>query len=445
MKLPPSSAKILKKEFANLISVQDWLFLLSDGHLDDFERLLYEKFMNLYDLFSEVFISFLSSSQTFNLKQEEKAKELGLSKLELRQVELQLRTGTKIKFKSLYAKKVSKGYKKDRHLSMLLWKCIKKSSPEYASITTLLSVICPSFDVAEKVMLQLGIKANQERIRTLSLKLATECISHRAKSQIAPNESLEGKRVIIGIDGGRTRTRVYPDPDNVSRNQKYDTPWIEPKLFVIATIDENGKTDKKELPIYDSTFGDDELFDVLEQYLHKLKIELAESVQILGDGAPWIWNRAKAMLLQLGVKNEKITETLDYYHAKEHLTDMMIYVDKDKKEKLLPKFKKAIWEGNIKALKRLVKKGIKGVNLNKFTPYNYFLKNKQRIDYQSFRKKKYPIGSGIIESGIRRIINLRFKAPSSFWYPQNVEKLILMRAIALSGRWNIMQANLQKI
>lgn len=445
MKLPPSSAKILKKEFKNLISSPDWLFLLYEGHLDEFERLLYKKFMNLYDLFSEAIISSLSTSEAFNLKQKEKAKELGLTKLESRQVALQLRTGTKIKFNSLYAKEVPEDYKKARHLSMLYWKCINKSSPAYASITTLLSVTCPSFDVAKKVMRQLDIKANQERIRTLSIKLADECINNRTKIQIAPDESLKDKRVIIGIDGGRTRTRVYHDPDKVNRNQKYETPWIEPKLFVIATIDDNGKIDKKELPIYDSTFGDDELFTILEQYLQNLKIELAKSIQILGDGAPWIWNRAKDMLLRLGVKNEKITETLDYYHAREHLTEMMSYIDKDMREKLLPKFKKATWEGNIKALKRLVKKGIKGVDLDNFTPYNYFLKNKQRIDYQSFRKNNYPIGSGIIESGIRRIINLRFKAPSSFWYPQNVEKLILMRAIALSGRWNIMQANLQKI
>lgn len=125
---------------------------------------------------------------------------------------------------------------------MLFWNCIKKISPAYASITTLLSVICPSFDVAKKVMRQLGIKANEERIRALSIKLATVCVSNRVKIQIAPEESLKGKRVIIEIDGGRTRTRVYQEPGKISRNQKYDTPWIEPKLFVIATIDDDGKT-----------------------------------------------------------------------------------------------------------------------------------------------------------------------------------------------------------
>ena len=91
----------------------------------------------------------------------------------------------------------------------------------------------------------------------------------------------------------------------------------------------------------------------------------------------------------------------------------------------------------------MIRKGIPGVDLNKFNPYKYFAKNAKRIDYQSLKNSKKPKGSGVVESGIRRVINLRFKSPSSFWYPENVEKLIYMRGILLSGRWNIMINNLK--
>ena len=63
----------------------------------------------------------------------------------------------------------------------------------------------------------------------------------------------------------------------------------------------------------------------------------------------------------------------------------------------------------------------------------------------TFKEQNQPLGSGVVESGIRRVINLRFKSPSTFWYPENVEKLILMRGIALSGRWEIMMNNLTKL
>ena len=95
-------------------------------------------------------------------------------------------------------------------------------------------------------------------------------------------------------------------------------------------------------------------------------------------------------------------------------------------------------------MKRLIIKGTPGVDLDNFTPYNYFNKNRERIDYQALKNEKRPMGSGVIESGIRRTINLRFKSPSTFWCPENVEKLILMRGIALSGRWGIMMNNLTK-
>jgi len=89
----------------------------------------------------------------------------------------------------------------------------------------------------------------------------------------------------------------------------------------------------------------------------------------------------------------------------------------------------------------LVKDGIKDVKLEEFNPLNYFKKLQDKIDYQSLKSDNRPCGSGIIESAIRRIINLRFKSPSTFWYPENAEKLIFMRGVALSGRWEIMMKN----
>lgn len=101
----------------------------------------------------------------------------------------------------------------------------------------------------------------------------------------------------------------------------------------------------------------------MKQYLENLEIEKTESVQFLGDGAPWIWNRARPMLIQLGVKKENIIEILDYYHAAEHLHDMKAYFDK---------VKDALWRGNFSEMTQLIQKGITGVNLAEFNPFKYF-------------------------------------------------------------------------
>jgi len=376
MRISLSSVKILKTDFEKEIRLEKWFAKLLSGDLYSFEQELYGWLVELYDKICEAMLTQLSKSNKFDKIQREVANQKGLKKLKARQVEIQLRTGTKVKYDSLYAKKSPKGYEGSRHLSHIFWETDQKSGPMYQSLTCLLSVICPSFMLSKSVLNYQGIHANFDRIRKLSLSMAENCKANRTKIQLKKGETLAGKRVLIAIDGGRTRMRHYSDEKQKGRSSKYDTPWQEPKLFVITTIDENGKANKKELPIYDSCFGDDETFVILEQYLK--------------HGALWIWNRVKPMLIGLGVKEDKIIETLDYYHAMEHLYELFEYVEKDQKESISKKLKQALWQGDIKELKRLVKKGIPGVNLEKFNPYKYFYKNRNRIDYQRLRKEKRP-------------------------------------------------------
>lgn len=440
MQISLSVSKVLKIDFEELILNQDWFDLLLAGNFYEFEKLLHQKVYELYDRVSEELINFISKSSDFVKLQKEKANEIGLKKLAVRTANVKLRTGTKIRYDSLYAKEAPWDYIGSRHMSAVIWQTGMSCSPMYKSINCLFSVLCPSFEVSKELLKYQDIKVNYEKVRQVSLGLASECLQERSSIQLEPEESLAGKRVVIAMDGGRSRTRVYKEGKS-GRAEKFDTPWREPKLFVISTCDENGKINKERKPIYDGTFGDDETFDLLASYLRNLEVEKAESVQFLADGAPWIWNRVKPVLLELGVAADKIIESLDYYHAIEHVNDMKVYFDKDKEKSHFDQLKDALWQGDFGEMTRLIEEGIEGVDLEEFNPYQYFNKQKNRIDYQSFKDDNRPCGSGIIESGIRRIVNLRFKSPSTFWYPENVEKLIFMRGVALSGRWEIMMKN----
>ena len=72
----------------------------------------------------------------------------------------------------------------------------------------------------------------------------------------------------------------------------------------------------------------------------------------------------------------------------------------------------------------------------------YFEKHQEKTQYADYQKRKLLCGSGLVESGIRRIINLRFKNASTFWKKETVEKLYLLRAALVSKRWNILIGNL---
>ena len=59
--------------------------------------------------------------------------------------------------------------------------------------------------------------------------------------------------------------------------------------------------------------------------------------------------------------------------------------------------------------------------------------------YQTVRALKLPIGSGAIESAIRRVVNLRLKGACIFWGKDNAEKILMLRAFYQAGRWDLLK------
>ncbi len=43
-----------------------------------------------------------------------------------------------------------------------------------------------------------------------------------------------------------------------------------------------------------------------------------------------------------------------------------------------------------------------------------------------------------MESAIRRVINLKMKGNSIFWYPESANPILLLRSFFKSGRWNLL-------
>jgi hypothetical protein len=59
--------------------------------------------------------------------------------------------------------------------------------------------------------------------------------------------------------------------------------------------------------------------------------------------------------------------------------------------------------------------------------------------YDTLKEINFPIGSGAIESAVRRVINLRFKGASIYWLEQTVEAMIKLRAFYKAGRWEVLK------
>lgn len=379
-----------------------------------------------------------------------------LGKCKYRNVSLQIGTGDLIELRCPYYEKKYHGSLHDSScygydVLFRYWCCLGKSSPSYYSRCGLLSVICPSFDIGLTVLKSFGVSGTYDRMRKLSLMFGNLKNFMGVGAGVAEDESLEGKRVVIQYDGGRSRVRIEKGALNEKGNRKYDTPWKEPHLFVINCLDKEGNVCKQTRVHYGVSMGNNgAAIEDLLKTLEYLDIAKAESVQFVADGAQVIWKDLRKKLINLGLESKKITFTLDYYHAVQHLNVAIKAVEKDEKEQkmLLKMLKDKLWYGSIYFL---IDK-LKSVAQNNEVTFggdierecNYFKKHQDSMKYNKFRAKKLLCGSGMVESAIRRIINLRFKSSSSFWREENLEPLMFLRATFLAKRWNIFLENAKK-
>jgi hypothetical protein len=292
-----------------------------------------------------------------------------------------------------------------------------------------------------------GVGSCISGVRDLTNKLADRV--HRVGEVnflLGPEESLAGKRVVISSDGGRTLTRQNNGRVSDKNYACFDAKWREPKLFVIDVVDEHGKQCRKHLPIYGCRFSDDDHLLLLRQYLERLSIREAAEVQLIADGATWIWNKVPRMLVDLGVDAARTTQTLDYYHAVQHLEALFktlpTRIGKGQRSRWWKRCKEWLWQGRSRGIVRLFRGLYRRFPPEMNTELNYFVKHRQRMYYADYEQGNLLCGSGIVESSVRRVINLRYKNTSTFWNQDTVEKLYCLRGAALSKRWDIMMTNL---
>ena len=163
-------------------------------------------------------------------------------------------------------------------------------------------------------------------------------------------------------------------------------------------------------------------------------------------------NRKKSVLFdetstKANSRIEDLAETIDWTHAKQNLQKAFESLPKKKAEQVkLEYFKELLFAGNISKIvndvKTLFKMKASSQIMKKLK--SYFVSNSNRMQYENNQAMKAPIGSGVIESAIRRVVNLRLKSPGSFWKLDFAETMIYLRAQLLYGRWKHLKNNWAK-
>jgi hypothetical protein len=341
--------------------------------------------------------------------------------------------------------RVEKG--KGTYFGLILLGIYDHCSPALASEVAKLAAAMNSLEDARRQLAEMGVQLSGKQIATIAYQFSQRARLRQKAGGMGISASLKGKRVVVSTDGGRVRIRTNKRGKRTKKGRRrYRTDWREPKLLAIYVVDEQGKIEREFTPVLDGTLkGPDAVFRLIEFYLSELHIEAATKVLFIADGARWIWNRVGALWKRLGLKAEQCMELVDFYHVVEHLgTLASLKKDWSKKKKRgwITRQVNRLKQGKIEQFQEEVKKFCRGKRGKIWRrERGYLLRNASdgRLNYSQARDQQLPNGSGIIESTVRRVLNLRMKGASIFWAKENAEDMILLRAYYKSGHWKVLE------
>jgi len=159
-------------------------------------------------------------------------------------------------------------------------------------------------------------------------------------------------------------------------------------------------------------------------------LEQASTLIVLTDGARY---------------NHTIVEThfpqavhiVDWFHADEHLTTLaqILWGPEAKAPKA---WRDCLEAGDIRHLLRQAGKRLPAcppTRKSLLKPLGYFENNAPQMRYAEYRKKKFFVGSGVVEAGCRTVIGERLKQSGMRWSVRGANAIIALRSCRLSGRF----------
>lgn len=155
---------------------------------------------------------------------------------------------------------------------------------------------------------------------------------------------------------------------------------------------------------------------------------------VLGDGAPWIWNLATAIL-------PEATQIVDLYHAREHLHDLAKQLapalGEDQPAWLADRLAN-LDAGNIETLvhtaERLPLTDPEAI-AERDKELDYFKRNAHRMRYAYYRSLGMFVGSGAVEAGCKAVVGQRLKLSGMRWNIPGASGILTLRCHEASDRW----------
>jgi hypothetical protein len=165
-------------------------------------------------------------------------------------------------------------------------------------------------------------------------------------------------------------------------------------------------------------------------------------VECIADGAAWMWKRVERLSSLAEIPASKLVEVLDFYHASQDLSETMATgrsLSKAPCRALSKRLRHALRDQTdgvevVMEAWRALATTRRGKAITR--AWRSMEVHAHRMRYATLEARTLSIGSGQVESAVRRVINLRCKAPGSFWTETTVSGLLHLRAACKAGRWD---------
>ncbi len=302
-----------------------------------------------------------------------------------------------------------------------------------------------SVSSAREILAFSGTVIDHKAALRLTYMVSEGALDLRARALASPvvavSEVFAGRRVVATVDGGRVliRKRTAGRPKAGGRKH-FKADWREPKVVTLYVLAADGKRDRSVPPVIDATLGDaDAVFALMRYHLLRHGADRAANLTLVGEGAPWIWHRAEALRQAVGTTPENWAEVVDYFHVVERVAELAkehVHGDDDAGRAWLNARKAELKLGRIEDVERAVAALAYGTPEAGESELAYWARTRERMRYAKLRLAALPLGSGAVESAVRRVVNLRLKGASIVWTEEHAEGMLHLRAHAKSGRWD---------
>ena len=280
---------------------------------------------------------------------------------------------------------------------------------------------------AQKVQEHYGVSVPVNRTRGVCLHHA-EVLAQRLPEPVRTLGAGGPDHIVAEADGTMVPVvETTQAPAGADRRKHRQVRWQEARLVAARALG-------KATTYYGATLGEVTETGVRwSQTVGKAGWGTHSRIHGVGDGATWI---AQQCNIQFG---ERGSYLLDLFHVCEYLAAAAPQPSQSKA--WVHTQKQALVENRSSEVLAELKQRLEPVacpeeNAPVRKAFRYLENRSHQLDYAGAKAHHLPVGSGLIESGHRHVIQARLKKAGAWWNPTNAHAMLQLRTCRANGDWD---------